>query len=924
MQYASKKIYKRGKLQSIFCNYLKEFAKEHLKFRGNVFMNNLKRIISLTAIISIILSSSIVTSASEDLYVKLKIGDTTAYINATESKLEAAPFIDPTSNRTLVPLRFISEAFNAEVEWEEAKVTKELLDADANKISQVENVKNINITIKEGNSPDVKYPITWYLRVGKKDAWNSKDVKKEDAFYDNSPSGNLESREYQDKLSMFSKDMEQAPVIINGRTMVPLRFIAETLLNLKVEWNANTKTIILKQNTEVRQPEPQPTSPVESEDTSGDISFTKIDTTKVNKLELVSTAIDSKINNENCFYVPRSYNIKKSIENEIVTWTIDTINNSSGSFLLQKIKDEKIFLSRPTYPLYENSDNIDITSLIKSTELDISKLNFEVVDIADFESHYVVLKLWDGKVSALLYSRWDYGKNLSNNIYNTQDISSINIITYEGIDVNVYNEYFAFKRNGKYYISEYNRSNTEMKVFELPEEITDIYWMKSTANIESGIIMTYLKGIDKNSKPSFYSIDYTNCKIAEYPYVEDLKDKSALKWSFKGDLDYYTVLDESDDLLIMYGHDGRISGYHDYEEVVAVRKSTGELVWNISNKDSSISSSISRDKKRIYILMESWLGENNRLVCLDIETGKKLWEQELTESISIINSCKYPAKMNMVNDDNIIVSFKDDGNKYKIQAFDAFTGKSSWTYAYDSYQYISGLLDNSVVVIANSKDNSITALDTSSGTIKWQNNFTGSSKILSNDLNIENKNSSFFGIPFEDGTRIFDAFGKEICTLSGYYTKSIYNGFVVCYEQEKETTEIYSLEQKKIVYSTDGEIQSLLTEDGKIFFSSQSKSGCIELATGKVLWESPIGDLEFEEVAAGILWARNKYFVNYGGYVWAFDLNSGKLLFQVGDYNSGYYNPIINMGQKIFVSGSTIYINKLNCRLEALELNQSK
>jgi|GEM_PF-3000167 len=289
--------------------------------------------------------------------------------------------------------------------------------------------------------------------------------------------------------------------------------------------------------------------------------------------------------------------------------------------------------------------------------------------------------------------------------------------------------------------------------------------------------------------------------------------------------------------------------------------------------------------------------------------------------------------MNIVNDDNIIVDCKADGDTYAIHAFDSFTGEPSWKYAYDSSQYIFGLLDNSVVVFANSKDNSIKALDTNSGTIKWQNNFTGFSKIidpsqyksdmvsLPNNLNLENKNSDFFEVPFEDGTKIFDALGKEICSFSGYNNKSIYNGFAVCYDDKKKTTEIYSLEPKKMIYSFDEKIYSLLNKDGKIFFSSQSKSGCIELTTGKVLWENPFGGMAFEEVSAGILWARNRNF----GYIWAVDLSSGKLLFQVGDYHSGsHYQCIFRMGQRIFVSDSTIYINKLNCCLDALELNQLK
>lgn len=210
-----------------------------------------KNIIFLTTIISIItyivITTSISAMASNGLAIKLKIGDTTAYINDAETKLEAAPFIDPDSNRTLVPLRFISEALGAKVEWEEYERTVKWLDANAVTRSKVENVQNINITIHEGISSDVKYPITWYLRIGRKDAWNSNDVKKEDAFYDNAPFGNLASMTYGSGLMRFSKDIEQAPLIKDNKTMVPLRFIAEKIMNLDVQWDNATKSIILTQ-----------------------------------------------------------------------------------------------------------------------------------------------------------------------------------------------------------------------------------------------------------------------------------------------------------------------------------------------------------------------------------------------------------------------------------------------------------------------------------------------------------------------------------------------------------------------------------------------------------------------------------------------------------------------------------------------------
>ncbi|HHV19757.1 MAG TPA: copper amine oxidase [Thermoanaerobacterales bacterium] len=59
-----------------------------------------------------------VTANKEDKRVVLRIGDYTAYINQTPIKLDTPPIIK--DNRTLVPVRFFSEAFGAAVMWDNA------------------------------------------------------------------------------------------------------------------------------------------------------------------------------------------------------------------------------------------------------------------------------------------------------------------------------------------------------------------------------------------------------------------------------------------------------------------------------------------------------------------------------------------------------------------------------------------------------------------------------------------------------------------------------------------------------------------------------------------------------------------------------------------------------------------------------------
>ncbi|MDI3481693.1 MAG: spore germination protein [Tepidanaerobacteraceae bacterium] len=62
-----------------------------------------------------------VTARKGDTTVILKVGSTTAYVNKNPVKLDAPPLIR--NDRTLVPLRFFSEAFGASVLWQNATRT---------------------------------------------------------------------------------------------------------------------------------------------------------------------------------------------------------------------------------------------------------------------------------------------------------------------------------------------------------------------------------------------------------------------------------------------------------------------------------------------------------------------------------------------------------------------------------------------------------------------------------------------------------------------------------------------------------------------------------------------------------------------------------------------------------------------------------
>lgn len=134
-----------------------------------------KRILPL-ALAFIMLFSSLAIAARQ---VKITL-------NGTEVKTDVEPVLK--DNRTLVPVRFISEALGYKVEWNEAKR---------------------EVAVEKGSDKLL-------LTIG-----NKKSL-----------------------LNGVEKENDVAPQIMNNRTFVPLRFIAENFL-VKVEWDDKTSTVIL-------------------------------------------------------------------------------------------------------------------------------------------------------------------------------------------------------------------------------------------------------------------------------------------------------------------------------------------------------------------------------------------------------------------------------------------------------------------------------------------------------------------------------------------------------------------------------------------------------------------------------------------------------------------------------------------------------
>lgn len=169
----------------------------------------MKKFISISMLIIIIVSSALITSANDPSVISLQINNNLAFVNGQSTQLATSPYIDTNSGRALVPLRFVAEEMGYDVEWYNSSKRVHLSKTIENTDNTI--TKNI-IEIQINNNTARQY--TFGARVG---------------FTE-------------------SIELEQPPVIKDGYTMVPIRFIAEEM-GYDVEWNGTSKTITIREMT---------------------------------------------------------------------------------------------------------------------------------------------------------------------------------------------------------------------------------------------------------------------------------------------------------------------------------------------------------------------------------------------------------------------------------------------------------------------------------------------------------------------------------------------------------------------------------------------------------------------------------------------------------------------------------------------------
>jgi outer membrane protein assembly factor BamB len=184
--------------------------------------------------------------------------------------------------------------------------------------------------------------------------------------------------------------------------------------------------------------------------------------------------------------------------------------------------------------------------------------------------------------------------------------------------------------------------NDWIKVQIYDNDVASVYFgarlyfqLKMTKTSEGTVFEPYKM---KSQSEGDISSDIAELSNKNNPPVQQLNDEYDLKWTFSEEMMVHFILGKIGNTLLVYGHDGGISGYHSDEYLYGLDAETGKKIWSVYGGYLGIASVLSRKDGKVYAGIKAHDWDPPRLICLDVVTGAILWEKGLSrQSYSIMD-----------------------------------------------------------------------------------------------------------------------------------------------------------------------------------------------------------------------------------------------------------------------------------------------
>lgn len=459
--------------------------------------------------------------------------------------------------------------------------------------------------------------------------------------------------------------------------------------------------------------------------------------------------------------------------------------------------------------------------------------------------------------------------------------------------------------------------------------------------------------IDKKEKAEDTITEHVTTPVVTPDYNSDLPSNQdpdtvkwnclyKLQWAFHSEMRHHYIVGQAGNILLVYGHDGGISGYHDHEYLYGLNADTGKKIWDVYGGYLSIRYAVCSESGYIFTGVKIHDMLVPKIACRDIKTGEILWEYELPELPSYS-----PAYLSSGEALAVLLSGNDD---YVLLVFEKESGILLWRKNYEKGTSLVNCSSEVQGIIVRQADR-LEAVDWLTGNILWsvQDEKRSEAKhypdygVMKNldDIWVTNKQTKKW-FAFKDDFKLVDLkSGLVLHTVSkeGRILRlmPLNDGYIILLEYEHDSESyihlvppkkfsLYSVSEKKEIWSENEDIYRALVYNDALYYVNNSEINCVNLTTGNSEWNKPLEEDLFggdRDYLVQPLVIDNKLIIVKQGTIYMINPDTGERMIKVADYAIDDYvlggEP--NRLCSIVLIGDTLYIGSQGGKVSCLKIN---
>ena len=417
-------------------------------------------------------------------------------------------------------------------------------------------------------------------------------------------------------------------------------------------------------------------------------------------------------------------------------------------------------------------------------------------------------------------------------------------------------------------------------------------------------------------------------------------DLYELQWTFHSEMRHNYIVGKAGNIILVYGHDGGISGYHEHEYLYGIDSDTGEKIWEVYGGYLGIFYAWS-ESGHIFTVVKTHDESIPKFTRRDINTGEIQFDYELTEYKTYT-----PVYLSLGKAAAVLLSGRDDSY---LLVFEKDSGVLLWMKNFEKGTYLVDCSGNITGIIVRQPDR-LEAFDWIYGNTLWSVQDRKQSMGFYPDYGVMKTPEDFHGInmrtkkwfAFEDEFKLVDLKSGQVLhsvSKEGRVMRlmPLNYEYIVLLEYNSEDKSfitpikfsLYSVTGSKVVWTKNEDIYRVLIYNNTLYYVNASEIKSVDLLTGNVKWSTPLltnidKNPYMDSFLVQPLMLEDMLVTAEDGVIHILDPDTGKRMFHVGDYSIDDYilGGDMNSFCSIVLLDDSLYIGSRGGNISRLKIKR--